>query len=384
MSFGLRDIRTAVDALVTKPSDTLWKYTDHTRAKHDLLVGYLHAWFPIIASQSKAINVIDGFAGPGRYQDGEPGSPLLMIDAFVEHKNASPAMKAADVYYDFVEDRNDRVEFLRDQLSRLILPPNVHIGVHEGSFDEVMGAILDGIPATAGLAPTFAFIDPFGYTGHGIQLSSRILQFKKCEVLIYVPWPHIARFIHETSIEPALDNLFGDTSWRAARDEKGKSAERILNDLFLERVRKAAGFALPFEIDAAAGRGWAGYTLYFGTHSVRGLEKMKQAMWRVDPAAGSGFAYSTNPDQLIMFERAPDLARLEAALKTRFGTGPFTIEMAERFTTVDTPFAAEIHLKSRTLAVAERAGRLAAETPGKPSRRVGQYTPGTILRFTPT
>jgi hypothetical protein len=28
-----------------------------------LLVGYLHAWFPIIASRSKAINVIDGFAG---------------------------------------------------------------------------------------------------------------------------------------------------------------------------------------------------------------------------------------------------------------------------------------------------------------------------------
>ncbi len=368
---------------MTKPVDTLWKYTDHTRAKHDLLVGYLHAWFPIIASQSKAINVIDGFAGPGRYEGGEPGSPLLMIDAFVGHKNKSPAMDAAQVYFDFIEERHDRVEYLQDQLSKLTLPPNVHVEpVHEGSFDDVMGAILNGIPSTSGLAPTFAFIDPFGYTGHGIELSSRILRFKKCEVLIYVPWPHIARFIHEASIEAALDNLFGDSSWRAARATKGKSAERILNDLFLERVRHAAGFALPFEIDAAAGRGWAGYTLYFGTGSVRGLEKMKQAMWRVDPAAGSGFAYSANPDQLTMFDPAPDLAQLEAALRDQFGLGPFTIEMAERFTTVDTPFAAEVHLKSRTLAVAERAGRLEGRHPMNPKRRRCTYPPGTAIHFT--
>jgi three-Cys-motif partner protein len=362
---------------------TLWKYSEHTRAKHRLLVGYLHAWFPIIASRSKAINVIDGFAGPGEYEDHEPGSPLLMIDAFVGHKNKTPAMEAAQVYYDFIEERPDRVEHLSNLLSTLTLPPNVHVApVHQGSFDKVMGALLDAIPATSGLAPTFAFIDPFGYTGHGIQLSSRILQFQKCEVLIYVPWPHIARFISLPSIETALDNLFGDSSWTAARATAGKSSARILHDLFLERVRSAAGFALPFEIDAAAGRGWAGYTLYFGTHSVVGLEKMKQAMWKVDPASGTGFAYSANPDQLTIFSPAPELSALEAALRSRFDAKPFTIEQAERYTTIETAFAAQMHLKSRTLAVAERAGRLTASHPLKPKRRLGDYPPGTILRFT--
>lgn len=63
------------------------------------------------------------------------------------------------------------------------------------------------------------------------QLSSRILQFKKCEALIYVPLPHIARFIGEPSVEVALDNLFGDSSWKAARTAKGKSAELILHEL---------------------------------------------------------------------------------------------------------------------------------------------------------
>ncbi len=361
---------------------TLWKYTEHTRAKHRLLVGYLHAWFPIIASRSKAINVIDGFAGPGRYEGGEPGSPLLMIDAFVGHKNKTPAMEAAEVYFDFIEERHDRVVYLQEELSKLTLPPNVHLEpVHEGSFDDVMGRILDGIPPTSGLAPTFAFIDPFGYTGHNLELSSRILQFRKCEVLIYVPWPHIARFIGQASIEAALDNLFGDSAWKAARAEKGKSAERILHDLFLERVRRAAGFAVPFEVDATPGRGWAGYTLYFGTSNVLGLEKMKQAIWKVDPVAGSGFAYAGNPDQLMMFTATPDFGLLEASLHDRFGTSRFTIEQAERHTTVQTPFAAESHLKMKTLAVAERAGRLEASHPLNPKRRACTYPPGTSLRF---
>lgn len=365
-----------------KTDPTLWRYTEHTGAKHRLLVGYLHAWFPIIASRSKAINVIDGFAGPGRYEGGEAGSPLLMIDAFVSHKNKTPAMEAAEVYFDFIEERHDRVAYLQDELSKLALPPNVHLEpVHEGSFDTVMGDILDGIPPTSGLAPTFAFIDPFGYTGFGLQLSSRILQFRKCEVLIYVPWPYIARFISEASIEPALDSLFGDSSWKTARVEKGKSAERILHGLFLERVKRAAGFAVPFEVDAARGRGWAGYTLYFGTSSVLGLEKMKQAMWKVDPVAGSGFAYAANPDQLMLFSATPDLGLLETLLHDHFGTRRFTIEQAERHTSIETPFAAESHLKTKTLAVAERAGRLEASHPLKPKRRACTYPPGTSIRF---
>jgi three-Cys-motif partner protein len=362
---------------------TLWDYTGHTAAKHRLLVHYLHAWFPIISSRSKGINVIDGFAGPGRYTGGEAGSPLLMIDAFVGHGNRTPAMDAAEVYYDFVEERHDRVEHLQGEIDRLVLPPNVHVApVHEGSFDDVMGGILDNIPENHALAPTFAFIDPFGYTGHGIALSSRILHFRKCEVLIYVPWPHITRFLHTGQIDAALTNLFGDDSWRAALEETGKAAARILHEIFLAHVAKAAGFALPFEIDATRGRGWAGYTLYFGTGHPMGLEKMKQAMWKVDPGAGTGFAYAGDPDQLVMFTAGPDFDALEAALRDRFGTTEFTIEQAERFTTTSTPFAAEGHLKSRTLAPAERGGRLSGRHPAGGDRRRCTYPPRTILRFT--
>jgi three-Cys-motif partner protein len=369
---------------MTKPAEVLWEREEHTYAKHRLLQGYLHAWFPIMADRNGSLNIIDGFAGPGRYTGGEPGSPLLMIDAYVNHRNRTDRMDTVRVAFDFIELDDRRVDYLKAELAKLTLPANVETTVHLGAFDEVMTDILDAIPATQGLAPTFAFIDPFGYTGHSLTLSSRILQFRKCEVLIYVPLPFIARFIDQPELEPALDNLFGDSSWKAARTHRGRDAVRVLHDVFLRRVERAAGHAIAFEIDAAVGKGWAGYTLYFGTSSILGLERMKEAMWRIDPVGGSRFAYSVNPDQMTIFDAAPDLASLEAALRGEFGTMPFSIGAASGFTTLRTPYAPRIHLKKKTLEVAERAGRLEAWHSLKPKRQRGHYPDGTQLRFMPT
>jgi three-Cys-motif partner protein len=63
------------------PKETIWDIEPHTQAKHEILTRYLDAWFPILASWNMKVLFIDGFAGPGTYKDGSPGSPLLAIDA---------------------------------------------------------------------------------------------------------------------------------------------------------------------------------------------------------------------------------------------------------------------------------------------------------------
>jgi hypothetical protein len=55
-----------------------------------------------------------------------------------------------------------------------------------------------------------------------------------------------------------------------------------------------------------------------------------------------------------------------------------TIEEAERFTLVDTPFRPE-HLRKNTLAPAEKRGDLEVERPV--GKRAGSFTLGTRLRF---
>ena len=64
---------------------------EHTRAKHELLKKYLEAWFPILAIQGHQERVIflDGFAGPGIYDGGEPGSPVIALETLINHNSFS-------------------------------------------------------------------------------------------------------------------------------------------------------------------------------------------------------------------------------------------------------------------------------------------------------
>ena len=67
----------------------IWSAEQHTVAKHRILQEYLSAWMPILSHQSVkvsatrgSIKYIDGFAGPGIYDRGEKGSPVLALVPF--------------------------------------------------------------------------------------------------------------------------------------------------------------------------------------------------------------------------------------------------------------------------------------------------------------
>ena len=67
------------------PTDTIWPIEPHTSAKHQILRKYLDAWLPILGTYNKRIIYIDGFAGPGEYVGGEPGSPIIALEAARSH-----------------------------------------------------------------------------------------------------------------------------------------------------------------------------------------------------------------------------------------------------------------------------------------------------------
>jgi len=67
---------------------TTWDAEPHTEAKHEILKKYLQAWIPIISRFGKA-NYIDGFAGPGIYNNGKKGSPLIAIQSLLLSANLS-------------------------------------------------------------------------------------------------------------------------------------------------------------------------------------------------------------------------------------------------------------------------------------------------------
>jgi three-Cys-motif partner protein len=359
--------------------EVVWEIDPHTRAKHRILERYLQAWLPIMSSRNERLVIVDGFAGPGIYKGGEPGSPIIELNAFLDHDYKNRI--TAELVYLFIDDDGRRIARLEEEISKLSLPKQVSIHVVHGAFEDTFTAMLDDLQErSASLAPTFAFIDPFGYSQAPLQLSGRFLEFPRCEVLLYAPLRFINRFLGRAGQEEALTSFFGTDRWREALPLQGAQRIRFLHDLLYEQLKADAGllYVRSFEILAGGSRG---YHLFFGTNNKeRGLRRMKEAMWSIDRVTGQQYSDSTALGQEPLFEPEPDLDPLRQALRNHFGTRPFAIEDALDFTLVETPYLPQ-HMKIPILKPLEKADELEVVA-AKQGRKKGTYPDGTRLRFT--
>jgi three-Cys-motif partner protein len=166
----------------------LWDRDPHTAAKHRVLRSYLDGWIPVMAQQALRMRqyavgaprllLVDGFAGPGRYATEEPGSPLIMLDALLSH-SAFDRFGDAQFNFLFIEDDKRRVDHLRAEVEALRpLPSNVSVQIEHGLFETTFGSLINQVTDRGRiLIPTFAFIDPFGYSSASMSLTGRLLDF---------------------------------------------------------------------------------------------------------------------------------------------------------------------------------------------------------------
>jgi hypothetical protein len=77
---------------------------------------YLGAWFPILTSSgwNRRVIFLDGFAGPGRYTAGEPGSPIIALDTLVNHRHFQKLQRTEFVMI-FVESDDQRFASLEEE-----------------------------------------------------------------------------------------------------------------------------------------------------------------------------------------------------------------------------------------------------------------------------
>jgi three-Cys-motif partner protein len=366
---------------VAAPRTTVWELQPHTRAKHAILRRYLQAWIPILAQGGfRNILYIDGFAGPGCYVGGEDGSPIIAIKSALEHA----ARITGNILFLFVEDRADRANVLRECLDELVLPKNFRIKVAAGeqfayAFDEVRRFY---VQRGRHLPPTFAFIDPFGWTGAPFSAVQFILAQPSCEILVTFMYEEINRFLSHPQQPANFDQFFGTQDWREGlRLSIPNDRNRFLHDLYLRQLRKAGTARYVRSFQMRNDSGLADYYLFYATNNLLGLRKMKEAMWRIDESGEFTFSDATDASQLVLFARKPRYDLLAKRLQDHFGQSEVALSQIEEFVLAETPFR-ETHYK-RVLGEFELADppRLAlAETPK--NRRRGTFpSPAMRLRF---
>jgi len=363
---------------MSKTMDTLWEMQPHTGAKHTILRRYLGAWFGIMGSMNQRIIYLDGFCGPGRYKGGEDGSPILAIKLALEHHGKN---NLREVTFVFVEERKDRVEHLKTELSKLSLPTTFHVSVIENLFDNTLSDILDSLDTKgAKIAPTFAFIDPFGFKGAPFDLVQRLLNNPKTEVFINIMADSINRFLNhpDPQIRDHIIKLFGTTQVCQILNDGNKGIYE-LRRLYQAQLEKCAKYVRYFEMRDEVNR--IIYYLFFATNNRLGLIKMKEAFWKVDCTAGYHFSDATNINQLVLFEEDPS-KDLPGLLTARFQGQKTTAKVVQEYVEDNTPYLTS-HMK-KALRQLEDQGKISVDDCKQDGvkRIKGTFPPGVVINFT--
>ena len=367
-------------------NDTVWPLEPHTRAKHSILRRYLHAYYPKLASTQARIDFVDGFAGPGVYRGGEPGSPVIALDALGEHRHL-PRMANCKFTFLFIEEKPARFEMLQEILGRRQHPSNVEVKVRCGTFVDHIGEAFEGLETLrdAGLVsqrPSFVMVDPFGPKGLPLEVLRRMARFPKTELLVSFMYEPISRFLEHPRFEPLLDDLFGTGEWRQAVGLPPDEKRVFLSELYAKQLRKIGmEYVRLFEMRDGGNR--TEYFLAFATHSKEGLRVIKDAMWKIDAAGGVVFSDFTepSPSQGTLFAAEPNYVGLRALVMDRFSSRQAApIEEINDFVLIETAFR-ETHGRT-VLRDAEKAEAISVRRP--PGKTKAYWNVGTLVTFPPT
>ncbi|MGW8378181.1 three-Cys-motif partner protein TcmP [Streptomyces sp. ODS28] len=322
------------------PKEAVWKRDPHTAAKHDLLKRYLAAWAPILLSRHEVITYAEGFAGAGVYKGGEPGSPVIAYDVFAGALHKTPKR----IRMVLMEEDPRRVRELEHQMAGVsskhgqYIAERISVDTALGSFHPALFQRLQSAGALG--KPLFVLLDSFGGPDIPYSLLLELGRCRSTEVMVTFEPSFLSRFAesHDGHRQRG-DEAFGSQDWQSVFQQPSSTKFAFLREQYRETLHRA-GFThtLYFEMVDEGGRM---LYLIYGTQHERGLEKMKEAMWMVDPAYGIRYRDpKDSQQQMLDLQLEPDTAPLRRILHGCITESPKGLSVAElkRYTLLETVY----------------------------------------------
>ncbi|WP_062231940.1 three-Cys-motif partner protein TcmP [Fictibacillus sp. FJAT-27399] len=380
---------------MSKRLPMLWPLQPHTAAKHQLLRKYLQVWMRVMTlgiNHNKPAIFIDGFSGPGEYEGGEDGSPVIILKEAVEYMKQFPSHKP-QLRFIFIEQNAERFNNLKGKVCELfndnyhtINSPyspsqynNIIIYFYNHSFIDTINHLLDHMDGR--MAPTFAFIDPFGFKDTPYEIIERFNKNSGSEIFVNFMYEDINRFLKLPSLQEHYHKLFGTDRWldmlKNMNDYTPEKRRYFLHSLYQEQLKKA-GYKYVISFELKNEKNATEYFLYYGTSHIRGLEKMKDAMWSVDRSGAYTFSdYEANKSQLKFIEfDEPDLNVLADELFNEYSGKEVLTNELKDFVITDTIFRKSVH-STAALKLLEDKGLITVKNRSRPY----SYPPNSIIVF---
>lgn len=321
------------------PKQVVWECKPHTLAKHQILQRYLQAWYPILIGKPwcRTLTYAEGFAGPGVYEGGSPGSPVRAAEVFLRRRHLAAGKPLNMV---LVEAHAGRLARLKQEMAAALAkhgngPSPLNVQYKEGECGDKLLAALAGSGAWRG--PVFAFLDSYGGPDVPFDVARVIARRPSSEVLITFGTNFLTRFGSKDEYQAAGDQAFGGQAWRRVYELPAAEKKPFLISTYRHSL-KTAGFTyvLSFEMIDDTG---SDLHLVFGTKDPLGLERMKDAMWKVDPVRGVHYRDPRIPDQAAFeFDLHPYLEPLGLEILRLLGDGERTVAQLQEHALLETVY----------------------------------------------
>ncbi|MFQ5715212.1 MAG: three-Cys-motif partner protein TcmP [Candidatus Scalinduaceae bacterium] len=196
-------------------------YEDQTKTKHKVFKDYIDRWIKIVGKYNR-LNYIDGFGGIGAYIDSRGkihyGSPILAAKAIDE--NTSKLRRTVNLLV--IDEDNNNLENIRKifEHEKIAIKPTL---IH-GDFDKTINDILDNVK---NLAPTFLFVDPFGFKIK-MQTIERVMKIDKTEILLNFMFTRVNQFLSDPKKTNIYNDLFGNIYWQNCTKLHGEEREKCI------------------------------------------------------------------------------------------------------------------------------------------------------------
>lgn len=331
-----------------------WEYREHTRVKHELLRKYLYAWIIKLGHFHRKILFFDGFAGRGEYYpDEQLGSPIIALQVANDLLEQCERKNRPKYFDKFIcvaiekdpENFRNLEKVVAREKSKLKFRDNLQIDLYNDEFANVANQISQKVGQR--IAPSFFFVDPFGFSGIPFSTVKNILSLPHTEIFFTFMSRDINRFLAISEIETILDTLYPTTEWRDIITMRNwRKRDQALKDLYIKCLIEDAKVKFPWSFRVCMEKKYQ--TLYYLIHATNhfdGLKIMKDIMYK--QSASPDFAYlgpkeSQYRNQFMLFN--DDLPSLKKYLLDRLSEQSKSFRQILEETYMYTPFV-ESHYK---------------------------------------
>jgi three-Cys-motif partner protein len=275
---------------------TLWRIDPHTTIKHLVYRHYLDCWLPVILQKFPTATIVDGFSGPGQYEDGADGSPVIAAKAYLTHR-AVERMNSLTLICQ--EARADRSRHLRAQLVGLHADSRLNVDVRPaGAFD--VDALKDIAHKSNRNQPVLWILDPYNFEPVPFRdVVVRCLEGPRDEVLLTFFVDEVYRFRRSHAHEAAITRYLGTDAWLLLRDVTDEAVcKRQLIQLYETNLQSETGTYVG-HFNVAVKNQTPRYSIVFATHAPKGMDCWSPVTWRLDERSGEKLALK--PEQLDIF-----------------------------------------------------------------------------------